>query len=188
MEARANVLGQQSSVVRGIQQDHVAADFALQFCRRAQGHQISFIHDGQAVAALGFFHQVRRHQHGHLFFVAQDLQILPQIAAGARIQARRWLIQQQDSGMVQQSFRQFDAALHAPGERFDSFFGAIRKADAVENFSDPLFQRRSSQPVKMSLMPQILVCGQLGIDALRLKHDADLATQTGRILRRIDIP
>ena len=37
----------------------------------------------------------------------------------------------------------------------------------------------------MSLMPQILVSGQFGVDALGLKNHADLTPQTRRFLRRI---
>ena len=37
----------------------------------------------------------------------------------------------------------------------------------------------------MSLMPKIFVRGQFGVDALRLKHHADLATETRGLLRRI---
>ena len=37
----------------------------------------------------------------------------------------------------------------------------------------------------MSLVPQVLVRGQLRINALGLKHDADLTSQAGRVLRRI---
>jgi hypothetical protein len=44
---------------------------------------------------------------------------LPQIAASARVEAGRGLIEQQDRRMMQQSFRKLDAARHAAGESFD---------------------------------------------------------------------
>ena len=34
----------------------------------------------------------------------------------------------------------------------------------------------------MSLMPEIFVGGQFRVDTLRLEHDADLATDCGRVL------
>ena len=37
----------------------------------------------------------------------------------------------------------------------------------------------------MSLMPEVLVRGEFGVDALRLKHDADLAAHGWRHLCRI---
>src|SRR5579862_2274837 len=54
----ADVLSQQSGVNRGVEQDYIAANFALQFSGRSECDQISFVHDGQLVAALGFFHEV----------------------------------------------------------------------------------------------------------------------------------
>src|ERR1700728_930923 len=124
-ETRANVFGQQGCVVRGIQQDDVATDFAFQFCRSAQRDQISFVQKGQAVAALGLFHQMRRHQHGDVLFVAQYLQILPQVAAGTRVESGGRLVQQQYSRVMEQSFSQFDAALHSAGECLYPLLGAI---------------------------------------------------------------
>src|SRR5438045_7136845 len=37
----------------------------------------------------------------------------------------------------------------------------------------------------MALMPEILISRQLGIDALRLEHDSDLAAKAGGILRGV---
>ena len=88
------MLRQNSGVSRGIEQDDVAADFAFQFCGSAESHQISLIHDGKAVAAFGLFHQMRRDQNGNVLLVAQDLQILPEIAPGTGIKPRGRLVQQ----------------------------------------------------------------------------------------------
>ena len=88
-----NVLRQQPRVVRRIQQDHVAADFALQFRRSSQRHQVALVQDRQPVAALGLFHQVSRDQHRNMLFVAQHLQVLPQVAACSGIESSRRLIQ-----------------------------------------------------------------------------------------------
>ena len=41
------------------------------------------------------------------------------------------------------------------------------------------------QSVEMSLMPQIFVCRQFHVDALRLEDDADLAAQPCRLFRRV---
>ena len=47
-------------------------------------------------------------------------------------------------------------------------------------------QGRSTQPIEMALMPEILIRSQLGIDALRLEHDSDLAAKACGILRGIE--
>ncbi len=89
--------------------------------------------------------------------------------------------------MMQQSLGQFDTPLHAAGKRFHALFGAVGQAHARQNFCYALLQRRSAQPVQMSLMPQIFVGRQFEVDALRLKHDADLPPQRvpGPARRRI---
>src|SRR5580692_10441182 len=92
-EAHANSFRQQSCVPRGFQNDDVAADFAFQFRWGTQRYQIPFVQDGQPVAALGFFHQMRGHEDGNMFFIAQGLQILPQVAARSGIKTGRGLIE-----------------------------------------------------------------------------------------------
>src|SRR5580704_1211278 len=63
MKAGADALGQGGGIAGRIQQNNIAADFALQLCGRAQGDQIALVHDGEAVTALGFLHEVRGNEH-----------------------------------------------------------------------------------------------------------------------------
>src|SRR5579862_6341429 len=119
-----------------------------------------------------------------MLLIAQDLQVLPEVATGAGIEAGGRLVEQQDSRM-KKALSQFDAALHASRERLDAFLGTIGKTNAGENLVHAVGECGSAKAVKMSLVPQILVGGKFGIDALRLEDDADLAPQTGWILRRI---
>ena len=141
VEAIANVLSEGIGVAGGVEQDDVAADFTFQFRRSAQSDEVTFVHDGETVATLGFFHEVRGDQHAHVLFVAEDCQVLPEIAAGAGVEAGRGFVEKEDSGMMQEALRQFNAALHASGECFDAFFGAVGKADAGEDLFHALFQR-----------------------------------------------
>ena len=114
---------------------------------------------------------------GDVLLIAQHREVLPEVAPGAGIEAGGGFVEQQDAGMMQQSFGQFEAALHAAGESLDAFLGAIRQADAAEHFLNALFQGGPAQAVKMSLMPQILGGRELDVDALGLEDDADLAAQ-----------
>ena len=97
----------------------------LEFRRRTQGDQLAFVQDGEAVAALGFFHQVSGDDDRDAFLISEDLQVLPEIATGARIEAGRRLVQQQDRWMMQQTFCELDAASHASRKSLDQFFHAI---------------------------------------------------------------
>ena len=120
------------------EQNDVAADLALQLRGSAQRDDIAFGVNRQPVAALGLFHQVRGDQDGHMFFVAQNLQILPQVAPRARIEAGCWLIQQQHRRMMQQTLRQFQAALHAAGKCFGFLLRAIGEANARQHLGNAL--------------------------------------------------
>src|SRR5580692_4476716 len=185
MEAGSDVLGESTGVMRSIQQDDVAADFALQLSWSTQGHEIAFVHAGEPVAALGFFHEVGRHEDGHLFFVAKNLQVLPEVASGAGIKACRGLIEEQDSRVMEESFCELDTALHAARERFDAFLRTVGEAHAREDLLNPLLQRGAAKAVQMALMPEVLVGGQLGIDTLGLENYTDLTAKIGRILRSV---
>ena len=48
---------------------------------------------------------------------------------------------------MQQALRQFDAPLHPARKRLEAFLGSIGKADPRQDFSDALFQGRSTQAV-----------------------------------------
>ena len=104
--------------VARFEQNHIAADFAGQGLRRAQRHQISFVQNGEPIAAFGFFHQMSRDDDRDALLIAKNLKILPKIAAGAGIEPGSRLVKQQNLGMMQQSLGQFDAALHASGKSF----------------------------------------------------------------------
>src|SRR5579864_4432988 len=120
-----------------------------------------------------------------MLFIAQHLQILPQIAARARIEAGGGLVEQEDSRMMQQAFSELNAALHPTGKCLYTFLGAVGQTYASQDFDYAFFKRCSAQAVEVSLMPEVLVRGQLWVDALRLKYHANLATETGGILCRI---
>src|SRR5579872_3395609 len=94
-EAGAYALGQRLRLVR-FQQDHIAADFTLQFRRSAQRHHLALVEDGHAVAFFRFLHQVRGDDDGDVLFIAQNAQVLPQIAARARVKSGGGFVQQQN--------------------------------------------------------------------------------------------
>src|SRR5579871_4818083 len=83
--------------------------------------------------------------------------------------------------MVKQALGQFDASLHASRESFHALFGAIGEANTVQDLFDATFESGTTQPVKMALVPKILVGGQLGIHTLRLENYADLTSEARRI-------
>ena len=172
--------------VARFEQNDVAADLAGQCLGRAQRHQIAFIQNGEPVAAFGFFHQVGGDDDGDVLLIAEDLQVLPKIAPGAGIEAGGGLVEQQNLGMMKQTLGELDAALHASGESFDPIGGAVEQSDAGQNFVDSCLEFGAAQAVEVSLMPEIFVGGELGIDALRLEDDADVAAQRSGLANGVE--
>ena len=113
------------------------------------------------------------------------MQVLPQIAARARIESGGGLVEQQHRRMMQQSLGQFEPPLHASGKRLRFFLGAVGETDAAQHFADALLERGAAQAVKMADMRQVLFGRQLDVDALLLEDNADAAAHHGRLARHI---
>src|SRR5882724_10973267 len=87
--------------------------------------------------------------------------------------------------MMQQALCQFNAPLHSAREGLDPVASTIQQTYASQNLFNPLLQRWTTQSVKMSLMPKVLVRRELRIDTLCLKHDADVPSQRGRFANHV---
>ena len=98
--------------------EHVGVDALHEIARRALGDDATFGEDGEAVAALGFVHVVRRYQDGGAGFGELE-QALPEIAAALRIDRAGGLVEQQQFGRVQRRGGERQAlplaAAHAAG-------------------------------------------------------------------------
>src|ERR1700682_3568291 len=106
LEARTNFFGE-SFGISSVEQNYVSPNFVFEFRRSAKSHQFTFIQDGQTIAMLSFFHEMSGHDHGDFFFVAQGLQILPEIAARSGIESGGRFIKKQDRGVMEQTLGQF---------------------------------------------------------------------------------
>jgi hypothetical protein len=114
---------------------------------------------------------------GDAFLIAEDLEILPKIVSGAGIEASGWFVEEQNLGMMKESLSKFYAALHSSRESFDEIGPAVEQADAGKNLGNTYLEFGAPEAVEMSLMPEIFVGRELGIDALGLKDDANVAAQ-----------
>ena len=122
---------------RPLDRQAVAADRVPQFGRGPQRHQPPRVEDPETVAALGFFHEVRRHEDGDAGFFSQLVQIAPQIEPRAGVEAGAGFIEEQHLGIVEQAFGDFDAAGQAPGERFDAVAGPVGQPQPRQQRLDP---------------------------------------------------
>ena len=64
--------------------------------------------------------------------------------------------------------------------------GAVEQSDAGEDLVDPLFQFVASQAVEVSLMPEVFVGGEFGIDALCLEDNADVAAERSGLVNGVE--
>src|SRR5262252_2375567 len=124
--------------------------------------------------------------HRDMFLITEHGKILPEIAARTRIKPGRRFVQKQHAGMMQETFGQLNAALHAPGERFNLISGPFKQPDAAQYLLDPRLQAAALQAIQVALMPQILVRGKLWVHTLCLKHDPNALPQGGRLANDIE--
>src|SRR5208282_2866755 len=185
MELVANALRQRLRVAR-FEQDYVASDLAGQGFGRAERYQVAFVQDGETVAAFGFFHQVSGDNDGDALLIAQDLEILPKVAPSTGIETGRRLVEEQNLGMVKQAFGELDATLHSSGKSFHAIGTAVEQSDAGKDLVDAGFKFGPAQTVEVSLMPEVFVGRELGINALGLEDDTDVAAQGPRLADGIE--
>jgi hypothetical protein len=72
---------------------------------RSLGHQRSLIEDRQPIAFVGFFENVGGEQDGDALFSPQQGEVLPEIQAGAGIDAGAGLVEEQQLRAMHESFR-----------------------------------------------------------------------------------
>src|SRR5258706_4711114 len=111
----ADAVGQSLRITR-FEQNNVAANLTGERLGRSQRHQVAFVQYGEAVAAFGFFHQVRGDDNGDTLLIAEDLEALPKVAPGAGIEAGGGLLAEQNLRQVEQAFSQLHWGLHASAE------------------------------------------------------------------------
>ena len=170
-----------------LNRDRVAADGGPQGVGRIERHQLALIENGDAIGLVGFFQQVRRQHDRHAFAAAQLAQVIPQIAAGRRVQARAGLVEQQQPRAVQHSFGQFDATPQAAGKRFDPVAHADRRARIARAAHRlRVLQRFAAQAIEMPLVHQIFADRELAIEAGGLKHNADAGADIGNLPAQIE--
>ncbi len=150
---------------------HIAADRFLQLNGPAQRHQLARTEDREPVAVLGFFHQVRGHQHRHAVLVAQRAQVLPQVDARARIEPGGGLVEQQHRRRMDQPFGELDPPLHAAGKRFHKILCPVAQQHPLQHLVHAPAQGFAAQPIQMALVHQVFIHGQLAVDRARLEHD-----------------
>src|SRR4030095_3903901 len=127
-------------------------------------------------------------------------QAVPDQVPRLRIEAGRRLIENEELGIVDERPRERETPLHASRERPDAVAALVRKSRELEQLRDSRAQRRAIDAEITAVDLQVLGDGEVGIEIVALRDDADpdagrpcglryrLADHLDRAAVRIDKP
>ena len=151
--------------------------------RRADGDQPAAIHDGDAVAEpLGLFHEMRG-EHERLAFLRQAAQALPDEVPCLRVEAGGRLVHDEKQRIVDQRAGERQSPLHAAREHVDAGIGPSGEAGEFQQLGHARGDRGARHAEIAAVDPQILGDGEVGIEIVELRHDADAAARFARSCR-----
>jgi hypothetical protein len=151
---------------------------------RAHGQHAAAVHEGDAVAALRFVHEVGGHEDRHALLARQAQQVAPEHIARGRVHARGGLVQDEDFRAVQAGRGQLQALAHAQRQAGRMDAGHVAQLELVQRARHRLARRLAFHAVQARMQLQVLVHGQLFIEREGLRHIADL--HAGRHVAGID--
>jgi hypothetical protein len=163
-----------------------------QLLRRALGDKATLIHHCEARAQpLGLVHEMGREQDG-LALDEQAFQAIPDQMAGLRVEPGGGLVEEQELGIVDQGTCQRKAPLHPAGQGRNSGVGAAFQPRKLEQRRDARGDGLAIEPEVAAVHEEILVDAEVGIEAVRLRHDADAdarfpRTTRDRLAEQLDI-
>ena len=102
------------------------------------------------------------------------------------VEARRRLVEEQDTGPMQQSQRDVQTSLHAAGIRLGRPVGGGRQPEALQRLAHPPLQVAPGDPVELALEDEVLPPGRLRIDAALLSHHPDEMARPRRVGDHVD--
>ena len=140
--------------------------------RGAGREQPSFEDVREAVAALGLVHVMGRDEHGDALS-GQLVDLVPEVAARLRIDARRRFVQQQQLRAVQHARGESEPLLPAAGELARKLVAARAEPEPVDRRPHDL--RAFGNPVHSRDEIEVLADGQVFPQRKALRHVADLA-------------
>ncbi len=114
----------------------------------------------------------------------QHVQVFPELATGAGIDAGGRLVQEQQLRVVQQAGRERQALLPAPRERSRQLFAPLRETEALERIVDASLAVRQSVDAPDEL--EVLRDRKILVETESLGHVADLALDSGRLAANVE--
>ena len=157
-----------SSRSRGRLGPRSAADFA----RRALRQNPPAVHDRDAVAILGLFHEMRRDDHRHALR-RERRDPLPEIAPGQRIGAARRFVEKQYLRLVQQRRRHRQSLLVAAGQLSARQTAERAELELLDRPIDAFAPAPAAQAVRAGEEIEVVAHGKLSVQRILLGDVAD---------------
>jgi len=152
---------------------------------RAVGDQFAVVNVGNVAAALGFVHVVRGDEEGDA--VARKLEEqIPELASRNGIDACSGLIEEKESRLVQHGATEGEALLPSARKLRGQAIQIGLQAVELDDFFHAALEPRGLQTVDTAVELQILLDGQIVIEAEILRHVADALAHGFRILAHIE--
>ena len=102
-----------------------------------------------------------------------------------RVEAGRGLVEQQDLGLIDQRARDREPPAHAAGERLDLGIRLLLELREGEQACDALADEVLRKPEVAAVDEEVLANGQLTVEAVILRNDADPRPDLGPVVRGI---
>src|SRR5438552_1395108 len=156
--------------------DDVRADRGLQLRGTSFGDDLAQVDNRDALAELvRLFHVLGREEDRHLLFPVEATQVLPHRGPRLRVEARRGLVQEQNSRVVHEPGTQVEPPPHPARVRVRAAVRSIFQLQDIEELLDALVHKRAGHVIKPTYQPEVLPSGEFSIDPDGLSRVADHA-------------
>ena len=169
----------------GLDRHDIPAETRSQGSRAVGSHDLPLVDDRDPVAEpVGLVHIVRAQQHRHAAS-AQRLDVVPDRPADRNIETERGFVEKEDLGLVNETAREVQFLLHAPGIVPRRLVGHRLEADERQKLIDPPRAALPGNMVEVREERKLLPRGEVAVHGDLLRDVADSAAHLRRVLDHI---
>src|SRR5665811_408869 len=155
-------------------------------CIRDSCNDLRLVHDDEPIAELfGFVHVVRGDHERHALLF-EPVEAVPKDVPGLRVEAGRWLVQDEEIWFVDETPRDRQPPLHAAGEIVDLRLTFVRELHEVQKLVDTLPDGRAWQVEVAPVHHQVVIDGEFLIEVVFLGNHADPRSELRSLALRVE--
>src|ERR1019366_943229 len=160
----------------------VAAERRLQSGGRVEREKAPLVENADAGSGLGLLEKVCREENRSARSGKRG-EYVHEVAPGARVEARRGLVEEEHGRLVEERLDDLNAPREAAGQSLDEIVCPILEAERLEKLADARGERAPGKGIQRTLKHEVLHDGEFLVEARRLEYDAEapahLATRRG---------